>query len=47
MTWQRKIKKATVGSNRVRSSRLPGWGQKDNSTRWLDTLKDMAMNREQ
>ena len=31
--------------SRVESSRLPGWGPKYNSTRWLDTWKDM--NREQ
>ena len=47
MTWQREMKNATVSLSRVGSSRLPGWDPKDNSTRWLDTLKDMAMNREQ
>ena len=47
MTWQREMKNATVGLSRVVSSRLPDRDPKDNSTRWLDTLKDMAMNREQ
>ena len=47
MTWQREMKNATVGLRRVGSSRLPGWDPKDNSTRWLDTLKVMAINREQ
>ena len=47
MTWQREMKNATVSLSRVGSSHLPGWDPKDSSTRWLDTLKDMAMNREQ
>ena len=47
MTWQREMKNATVSLSRVGSSRLPGRGPKYNSTRWLDTLKDMAMNHEQ
>ena len=47
MTRQREIKNAMVGLRRVGSSCLPGWGPKDNSARWPDTLKDMAMNREQ
>ena len=47
MTWQREMKNATVGLNRAGSSRLSGWDPKDNSTRWLETLKDMAINREQ
>ena len=47
MTWQREMKNATVGLSRVGMSRPPGWDPKDNSTRWLDTLEDMTMNREQ
>ena len=39
MTWQGRIKNAAVGLSRV--------DPKDNSTKWLGTLKDMAMNREQ
>ena len=47
MTWQREMKNTTVSLSRVGSSRLPGWDPKDNSTRCLEMLKDMAMNREQ
>ena len=47
MKWQREEKTATVSLSRVGSSRLPGWDSKDNSTRWLDTLKNMAVNCEQ
>ena len=47
MTWQREMKNATVSLSRVGSSRLPDWDPKDNSTRWLKTLKDMAMNPQQ
>ena len=39
VTWQCEMESATVGLRRVRSSRLPGWSPKDNSTRWLYTLK--------
>ena len=47
ITWQREIESATVDLSRVGSSRLPSWGPKDSSTWWLDTSKDVAMNREQ
>ena len=47
MTWHCEMKNATVCSGRVGSLRLRGWGLKDNSAWWPDTLKDMVMNREQ
>ena len=45
MTWLRGMKKLTVGLSRVGSSRLPGWGAKDDDRRWLRTLGDMASSR--
>ena len=47
MTWRREMKNATVSLSSVGSSRVPGWDPKDNSTRRLETLKDLEMNREQ
>ena len=47
MTWRRGVKKETSVLARVGSSRLPGWGPKDNENRWLMTLGDMAQNRSQ
>ena len=47
MTWQREMKNATVGLSTVGSSYSTSWDPKDDSTRWVDTLKDMVMNREQ
>jgi hypothetical protein len=45
MTWLRGMKKLTVRLSRVGDSRLPGWGPKDDDSRWLETLKDMARSR--
>ena len=47
MTWKREIKSGTVGLSRVGSPRSLGWGPNDSSTRWCDSLNDMAMNRQQ
>ena len=41
------MKNATVNLSKVGSVRLFGRAQKDTSINWLDTLKDVAMNREQ
>ena len=45
MTWRRGVKKETSVLARVGSSRLPGWGPKDNESRWLMTLEDVAQSR--
>ena len=47
MTWQLETRNARVGLSRVGSSGLPGRGPKSNSTRWLDTLRNIARNRKQ
>jgi hypothetical protein len=47
MTWSRGVKKATSNLASVGSSRLPGWGPKDDENRWLETLGDMAQSRSQ
>jgi hypothetical protein len=43
LTWQRQIRSLTGALNRVGSVRLPGWGPRDSSHRWLVTLQDMAV----
>ena len=45
MTREMKTTTAKLGS--VGSVRLPGWGPRDAPNTWLDTLRDMAMNRTQ
>ena len=47
MMWQPEMKNAPFSLSRIGLSRLPGWGTKDTPTRWLDNLKDMAINSEQ
>ena len=48
MTWPRGMKVCTANPGKVGASvRLPGWGPKDEPTKWLETLGDMAMNRPQ
>ena len=47
MTWQRGMKTITTKLSRVGSCRLPGWGPKDQSHRWLETLTEMAQSRSQ
>ena len=43
MTWQRNMKSLTEGLSRVSNLRLgPGWGPRDPSHLWLETLSDMA-----
>ncbi|VDP85828.1 unnamed protein product [Echinostoma caproni] len=41
------MKKCTERLNRIGVSRLPGWGSKNYATGWLETLKDMAADRQQ
>jgi hypothetical protein len=47
MTWQRSMKTLTSKLSRVGKCRLPGWGPRDGTQRWLETLKDMAQSRNQ
>ena len=47
MTWQRSMKTLTSKLSRVGACRLPGWGPRDGSVKWLETLADMAQNRHQ
>ncbi len=47
MTWQKGMKTLTSGLARVGPVRLPGWGPRDSSTRWLETLASMAQCRSQ
>ena len=47
MTWQRGMKVLTTGLSRAGSARLPGWGPRDSSNLWLETLEDMARCRSQ
>lgn len=47
ITWRSRMKKATAKLAKVGRIRLPGWGPKDSECLWLDTLKDMAQNRDQ
>ena len=47
MTWQRKMKCLTEGLSLVGNVRLAGWGPRDPSDLWLETLSDMASSRSQ
>ncbi|CAH8849866.1 unnamed protein product [Trichobilharzia szidati] len=47
MTWRRGMKDICARLASVGVSRLPGWGPRDSSNRWLETLSDMAKNRNQ
>jgi hypothetical protein len=47
MTWARSMKALTSKLAKVGRSRLPGWGPKDDEHAWLETLSDMAQNRNQ
>nr|CAH8869570.1 unnamed protein product [Trichobilharzia regenti] len=47
MTWRRGMKDFCARLASVGVSRLPGWGPRDSSNRWLETLSDMAKNRNQ
>jgi hypothetical protein len=47
MTWQRNMKALTSQLSRVGNCRLPGWGPRDDSHQWLETLTDMAQSRSQ
>ena len=47
MTWQKEMKSLTKNLANVGRVRLPGWGHRDPSYLWLETLKDMASNRTQ
>ncbi|TNN11326.1 kinase C-binding 1, partial [Schistosoma japonicum] len=46
-TWQKSMKSLTSGLSHVGRCRLRGWGPRDESHQWLDTLNDMAQNRSQ
>ena len=47
MTWQRIMKSLTECFSRVDNVRLAGWGPRDPSHLWLETLSDMASSRSQ
>jgi hypothetical protein len=46
-TWSRNMKTLTAPLSRVDRCHLPGWGVRDQSNRWLETLSDMAACRTQ
>ncbi|TNN17312.1 endonuclease-reverse transcriptase, partial [Schistosoma japonicum] len=46
-TWQKSMKLLTSGLSHVGRCRLRGWGPRDESHQWLETLNDMAQNRSQ
>ena len=46
-TWLKEIKQITKSLGGVGAARLPGWGPPDPPTTWLETLGDMASNRNQ
>ncbi|KAA3678983.1 uncharacterized protein DEA37_0013674 [Paragonimus westermani] len=41
-TWSRNMKTLTAPLSSVSRHRLPGWGPRDYSNRWLETLSEMA-----
>jgi hypothetical protein len=45
MTWQRSMKTLTSKLSRAGNCRLPGWGPRDRTHQWLETLADMAQSR--
>ena len=47
MTWQSNMKSSTEGLSRVGNVRLAGWGPRDPSHLWLETLSDMVSSRSQ
>ncbi|KAA3673359.1 uncharacterized protein DEA37_0011887 [Paragonimus westermani] len=44
-TWSRNMKTLTVPLSKLGRYRLPGWGPRDRSDRWLDTLSEMTVCR--
>ena len=44
---KREMENTTAKLGSVGSVRLPGWGPRDAPNTWLETLRDMAMNRTQ
>ncbi|TNN07625.1 Retrovirus-related Pol polyprotein from type-2 retrotransposable element R2DM, partial [Schistosoma japonicum] len=44
-TWQESMKSLTSGLSHVGRCRLHGWGPRNESHQWLETLNDMAQNR--
>ena len=46
-SWNSNLKTLTTRLSRVGRCRLPGWNAHDDSSLWLDTLKEMAANRSQ
>ena len=47
MIWQRDMKQITEALSKVEVVRLPDWGPRDTSVKWLSTLRNMAANRNQ
>ena len=47
MSWRTGMKKLTACLASVGPSHLSGWVPKDDDTRWLETLREMAQNRSQ
>ena len=47
MTWERNMKSLTGQLSRAGNCRLPGWGPRDSPVKWLETLADMAQERNQ
>ena len=47
MTWRKGLKSLTKGLGSVGAVRLPGWGPRDHQSAWLETVRDMALNRSQ
>ncbi|CAH8623296.1 unnamed protein product, partial [Dicrocoelium dendriticum] len=46
-TWRQHMKSLTSYLAAVGPLRLPGWGPKDEECQWINTLEDMARNRNQ
>ncbi|KAA3681792.1 uncharacterized protein DEA37_0013681 [Paragonimus westermani] len=41
--WSRNMKTLTAPLSKLGRHRLPGWGPRDQSNRWLETLSEMAI----
>ena len=47
LTWQRQMKSETQKLSKIGPVRLPGWDYRAPPYVWLETLRDMALNRSQ
>lgn len=47
LSWNRMMKNLTSSLASTGSVRLPGWGPRDKSNQWLETLSEMARDRHQ